>query len=147
MSEVENEKDFKLIKIITIIIIYTIIGIIALFTFGVSKVDASELNIGTCNSFGDAYNTNPSLGGTGQNISWNGGCLVTQLYYNTNIDYYNVAKDVTMDFRMEYTTNDAWTQAVNYVVRAGYITISGNNVNFIVSSKCSVTYTRTSKDV
>lgn len=41
MSEVENEKDYKLLKIITIIIIYFVIGIVAMFTFCVSKVNAA----------------------------------------------------------------------------------------------------------
>ena len=53
MSEVEkeNEKDYLFFKIITLIIIYFIIGILVVFVIGVSKVNAQSFTNGTINIF------------------------------------------------------------------------------------------------
>lgn len=53
MSEVEkeNEKDYKLFKIIALIIMYFIIGIFVVFAIGVSKVNAQSFTNGTINIF------------------------------------------------------------------------------------------------
>lgn len=51
MSEVEreNEKNYKFFKIITLIIMYFIIGVFIVFAIGVSKVNAQSFTSGTIN--------------------------------------------------------------------------------------------------
>lgn len=145
MSEViENEKDFKLVKIITLIIIYFVIGVFALFTIGVSKVDAAEINLGWCDSLGDLYNTNPSIGGSGTNIPATNGCLVYSQYANTSINLSSNSYDYTIDFDLEYYTRDNWTNSVNYTIEAGYM---NTDWTFIKSSNCSVTFVRNQTSV
>ncbi len=117
MSEVENEKDYKFIKIISIAIIYSIIGLVALFTIGVSRVDASQIIRGFCgdsevfNTNGNGYQTIPKQAQK---------CLTHVIYANTS---YNIAtaKDVELQFDLDYMTANAYTSSVNYTISGGYI--------------------------
>ena len=138
MSEVEHEKDYKCIKIITIIIIYTIIGIVALFTFCVSKVKADSLygtylnsyfpngnqsGHFTCNEIPCTLTASPNSSNlytnntftirvhTGYNASW---VYQTGLTYKIKYQYYNFTLNLDTSNIKVYYVNSSGTKTRIY---------------------------------
>lgn len=104
-------------KTILLSILIIVIGISLLFFYGVSKVNASQIIRGFCGDT-EVFNTNNN---GYQNIPTQPNkCITHIIYANTS---YNIAsaKDVELQFDIDYITRNSMTSVVNYTITGGYI--------------------------
>lgn len=130
MSEVEleNEKNYKLFKIITIVIVYFIIGLFIIFLVGVSKVNAS--------TYASVYDKDDVTieynGSTSGSTSTTFGCLLGNCGTFTNTNGFGLSvifdgtfkSGTTYNFEVQFTakqrpSNNPTTWAMGAIVMLG----------------------------